>query len=330
MEGIAVFAADGDGGAAFCDAGASVATDGIGVNAYASTSYNVAVGGTDFADSYFHDVAIYWNKTNTATGESARSYVPEVPWNDSCGNPLIASNYGFSITYGASGFCYWDFKTFDAYQTTTAAGGGPSGCALGSPAIPFQVSGGCIGRAKPSWQKTVPGYSDDGVRDLPDVVLFAGDGIWGHYYIYCDSNVEDSDGAPCHSNEVSQWSQAGGTSFAAPIMAGIHALVVQKWGREGNPNPVYYKIASAQFGSKTLASGCNASNGVSSSSNCVFHDVTLGASAVNCEGLVNCYRDVLSTRSSAFDEAYGAHSGWDFASGLGSVNAYNLVMSTEW
>src|SRR5208337_4641896 len=46
-EGISVFVAAGDEGAAACDAGASGATHGIGVSAFASTPYNVAVGGTD-------------------------------------------------------------------------------------------------------------------------------------------------------------------------------------------------------------------------------------------------------------------------------------------
>ena len=53
-EGVSVFVAAGDWGAAVCDAGGSetVATHGIGVNAFASTPYNVAVGGTDFEDTY--------------------------------------------------------------------------------------------------------------------------------------------------------------------------------------------------------------------------------------------------------------------------------------
>jgi hypothetical protein len=33
------------------------------------------------------------------------------------------------------------------------------------------------------------------------------------------------------------------------MMAGIQALVNQKWGiRAGNPNPTYYAIANAEFG----------------------------------------------------------------------------------
>ena len=50
-EGISVFTAAGDEGAASCDAGEPTATHGIGVSAFASTPYDVAVGGTDFGDT---------------------------------------------------------------------------------------------------------------------------------------------------------------------------------------------------------------------------------------------------------------------------------------
>ena len=36
---------------------------------------------------------------------------------------------------------------------------------------------------------------------------------------------------------------------------------------------------------------------------------------------------VLSTSNSSYAPAYPATNGWDFASGLGTVNAYNLVTS---
>jgi hypothetical protein len=35
---------------------------------------------------------------------------------------------------------------------------------------------------------------------------------------------------------------------------------------------------------------------------------------------------VLSTSSGSLSPAYGTTAGWDFATGLGSINAYNLVM----
>ena len=54
-EGVSVFVSAGDGGAALCDSNRTNATHGVGVNALASTPYNVAVGGTDFSDTYSWD-----------------------------------------------------------------------------------------------------------------------------------------------------------------------------------------------------------------------------------------------------------------------------------
>src|SRR5713226_9137156 len=83
-EGVSVFVASGDSGAAGCDNGVAQATHGIGANAFASTPYNVAVGGTDFSDTYSGTNATYWNSSNTPAFGSAISYIPEIPWNDSC------------------------------------------------------------------------------------------------------------------------------------------------------------------------------------------------------------------------------------------------------
>jgi hypothetical protein len=38
----------------------------------------------------------------------------------------------------------------------------------------------------------------------------------------------------------------------------------------------------------------------------------------------------MGTVASAYQPAYGATPGWDFATGIGSVNAYNLVFNTAW
>ena len=64
-EGVSVFVSSGDSGATGCDAGASYATHGIGVSAFASTPYNVAVGGTDFGDTYAGTASNYWNTSNS-------------------------------------------------------------------------------------------------------------------------------------------------------------------------------------------------------------------------------------------------------------------------
>jgi subtilase family serine protease len=324
--GVSVFVSAGDEGAASCDADLTKATHGIAVSGFASTPYNVAVGGTDFGDTYAGTTATYWSSTNTSTYGSALSYINEIPWNDSCASVLIATSSGYSTTYGTSGFCNSSTGKAD-YLTTGGGSGGPSGCATGKASTSGVVSGTCKGYAKPSWQ-TLVGVPSDGVRDMPDVSLFAANGVWGHYYAYCDSDTRD-EGAACTGAPVN-WSGAGGTSFASPILAGIQALVNQKTGaKQGNPNPVYYKLAATEYGSAGSAT-CNSSNGKSVSTSCIFYDVTQGDMDVNCTGTHSCYRPsgtngVLSTSDSSYLKAYGTSTGWDFATGIGSLNAANLV-----
>jgi len=329
-EGVSVFVSAGDEGAAGCDAGAMSATHGIGVSGLASTPYNVAVGGTDFGDTYAGTNSTYWTTANTSTYGSARSYIPEIPWNDSCASVLIASYLGFPTTYGSSGFC--NSRTGEEFLDVVSGSGGPSGCATGAPSTKGVVGGTCKGYHKPTWQSVV-GNPSDGVRDIPDVSLFAANGVWGHYYVFCWSDTRNG-GAPC-TGAPSSWSGAGGTSFSSPIMAGIQALVNQRTGmRQGNPNPVYYSIAAGEYGA-TGSTSCNSTNKSGAAGSCTFYDVTMGDMDVNCTGSHNCYlpsgrNGVLSTSGSSYSKAYGATTGWDFATGIGTVNAQNLVNSPLW
>jgi subtilase family serine protease len=342
LEGVSVFVSSGDEGAASCDADESIAVHGIGVSGLASTPYNVAVGGTDFGDSYLNENSTYWNATNTATYGSAISYMPEIPWNDSCAGALLADYVtGSPIGYGPSGFCNTAFG--ENFLTTASGSGGPSGCAYGNPSISGVVSGSCEGYAKPYWQ-SVLGNPNDHVRDIPDLSLFAANGLWGHYYPICYTDPNFG-GVPCVGTP-DNWPGYGGTSFASPIMAGIQALVNQKHGRQGNPNPTYYGIANAEYGWSGSAA-CNSSNGNAVGPGCVFHDVTMGDMDVNCTATqiqlgkktynasFNCYLDgatngVLSTSNYSYKPAYTSGTGWDFATGIGTVNAYNLVLSPWW
>ena len=324
-EGVSVFVAAGDSGAAGCDNSVAVATQGIAVNAFASTPNNVAVGGTDFSDTYSGTNATYWNSSNTSVFGSALSYVPEIPWNDSCAGQLLSAYEGYNVTYGSSSLCN-DPTIGSLLQTTVAGGGGPSQCATGTPSISGVVSGTCVGWPKPSWQ-SVFGNPNDGVRDTPDVSLFAADGLWSHFYVFCWSDTKNG-GAVCGS-DPSAWSGAGGTSFASPIMAGIQALINQKaGGPQGNPGPVYYQLAAAEYGSSG-SSSCNSNNGNAVGQECIFYDVTMGDMDVDCTG-PNCYLGggsvgVLSTSDTLFAPAFGTTTGWDFATGIGTVNAANLV-----
>ena len=324
MEGVSVFVAAGDEGAASCDSGALAASHGIGVSAYASTLYNVAVGGTDFGDTFAGTTSTYWSSNNSPTYGSALSYIPEIPWNDSCASSLLAEFNGFTTVYGTHGFCNSSAAQQQGLQEVAAGSGGPSGCATGAPSRYGAVSGTCAGYPKPSWQSAA-GNPSDGVRDIPDISLFAADGIWGHYYVTCYSDLRNG-GAPC-TGSPANWAGAGGTSFSSPVLAGIQALINQKHGAQGNPNYVYYKLAA------------KAGTGV-------FHRITQGDIDVNCSGTINCYDatggnrrgpggfghggfgtgdGALSTSSQSDSPAYPASEGWNFATGLGSVDVTKLV-----
>ncbi len=339
-EGISVFVSAGDEGAASCDANLTAATHGVGISGFASTPYNVAVGGTDFSDTFSGTNNKYWGSSNSSVYGSALSYVPETPWNDSCAGGLLVNYLGYPSPYGGNSFCATSIASQDGFLTVAAGSGGPSGCAAGSPFTYGIVGGTCRGYAKPSWQTGVVGIPKDGVRDIPDVSLFAANGLWGHYYVFCWTDTANG-GAPC-IGAPSGWAGAGGTSFSSPILAGIQALINQKQGSsQGNPNYVYYKLAAHEYGAAG-SSTCNSSNGPgANATSCIFHDVTLGDIVVNCAGSANCYGYVgnqrgrmmgtpdgaLSVSGSFFAPAYGAGTGWDFATGIGSVDAYNLVMN---
>ena len=120
-------------------------------------------------------------------------------------------------------------------------------------------------------------------------------------------------------------------------MAGIQALINQRYGRQGNANYVYYAIARHQFRSED-ASECDASkrNGALPAAHCVFHDITRGDTDIPCgqnpDGhFYDCFGasgttiyGELSTSDKKGEPAYRATKGYDFATGLGSIDATNL------
>jgi len=130
-EGITVLIASGDNGSAGCDDPntETSAVKGLAVSGFASTPFNVAVGGTDFDDK--NNSASYWNTTNTTPGQaSAKGYIPETTWNDSCASTTPATCS--TVKSGGSDL--------------VAGSGGPSNCMTSS------SSGVCsAGYPKPSW-----------------------------------------------------------------------------------------------------------------------------------------------------------------------------------
>jgi hypothetical protein len=342
-KGISVFVSAGDESSTSCNANDTYANDGTGVSGFTSTPYNVSVGGTDFSDTLAGTNTTYWNSSNSTNYASAKSYIPEIPWNDSCASQVIATYLGYTTTYGSAGFCNSTLGK-DDFLTTGSGSGGPSNCYTGTPADRGISNGTCAGQPKPSWQ-SVYGNPADGVRDIPDVSLFAASGIWNHYYIVCYSDpARGEGGAPC-TGTPDTWAGFGGTSVSSPIMAGIQTLVNQYVGTtksgngalQGNPDYVYYSLATQEYGTGG-SSTCNSSLGNAAGTNCIFYDVTAGDNNVNCRkngniGTFNCYLDgetngVGSLTTTTYSPTYKSTSGWDFATGIGTVNAYNLA--TNW
>ncbi|HEU5339927.1 Ig-like domain repeat protein, partial [Edaphobacter sp.] len=129
-------------------------------------------------------------------------------------------------------------------------------------------------------------------RDVPDFALNSGalhDG-----YIVCSQSDCTSGFTAGGVIDV-----FGGTSAAAPTFAGMLALTEQKQGgvRLGNIGPKLYGLA-------------NVAN--------VFHDIASGNNKVYCiQGTSNC--------SNGGPIGFSAGAGYDQATGLGSVDAANMV-----
>jgi subtilase family serine protease len=342
-EGVSIFVSSGDEDAMSTDNG-NVAKHGIGISGFTSTPYNVSVGGLDFGYTALGvDPSVYWSATNSSTFSSALSYIQEIPWDGSCASSLLSHYYGATTP---AVFCNSSEVTdttnpLNYFLNAFGGSGGPSGCALGIPAVAGVVGGSCVGYPKPKWQSGLIGNPDDGVRDIPDVSLFASNGIFDAYYVVCWSNPDTNPivggGYTC-TGAPSTWAGFGGTSVSSPIMAAIQALVDQKTkSRWGNPNTVYYALAKSEYGRKGSAA-CNSATVAKTGNNCVFYDVTQGDIVGACKKLhgtaYNCFLKkgdtygISSESDSGSDPAYVTNVGWDFPSGIGSVNAYNLVM--EW
>jgi uncharacterized protein (TIGR03437 family) len=152
--------------------------------------------------------------------------------------------------------------------------------------------GASIYFSKPAWQ-TGAGVPSDGARDVPDVALSASADHDGYLVISGGSSA----------------SVYGGTSVAAPLFAGIATLLNQylvQHGAQaaaglGNMNPKLYSLAQ--------------------SSPSAFHDITSGNNVVTAA----CPRRGCLTPATPV--GFNAGVGYDQATGLGSVDVFNLLTS---
>jgi len=374
-EGISVFVSTGDSGSNPSFNGGiingSYGNTALDANSFATSPNDTAVGGTDLADIIEGTTSQYFAATPSAVGGSALSYVPEIPWNQSCGNGVAATAMGYSspidfcnavVNYyknppaTATNLQYYYMDFF----TSEAGSGGPSS----------------VDR-KPVWQRQVYNAAPDQSRDLPDVALFAGSFGNDTYVAVCSSyyacTPDFSPGTPAQE-DPSGVGLSGGTSLASPMFAGVQALIDQGLTKnglsadQGNAAPTLYALAAAEYGSPSAPNSaslatCNANNGATGTSNCVFHNVTSGSNSTGCYSITgtgnyaqftittpNCFyyndtyyeadaddtltesfglttSDAAPTSYSPSNKAYGAQPGWSFATGLGSVNATNLLIA---
>lgn len=157
--------------------------------------------------------------------------------------------------------------------------------------------------ARPSWQTGVTGIPSGSYRLVPDISLDSSPDNAGYLYCSSDSATEIT-GSCSHGfrdTNDDYLTVAGGTSFAAPIFAGMLAIINQKLDSSGQGviNSTLYTMAA---NSTTYASA--------------FHDITSGSNECTA-GSSYC--------SSAGASEYPATTGYDEASGLGSVDFYNLL-----
>jgi len=304
-QGISVTVSTGDSGSAGCDSSsATSATQGFGINAFASTPWTIAVGGTDY-DTLATSLGSYVSSGQGSAPyyRTANKYIPENPWNDSTDN---------NTTYSAN-----IADTSQGATNIVAAGGGKS-----------------IYYSKPSFQSSVT--PSDGARDIPDVSFLAANGFYNAAWALCgDSQAYGETGSPtvdCQNNSGvfvsgTTINGVGGTSAAAPAFAGMLALVAQAHGsasdnyRLGQADYILYQLAKSKYST-------------------VFHDVTTGNNSVVCTaGSTNCGSNHFLTgynAGTAYDYASGLGSvdvsalvsNWTNASLTGTTTSLEINNST--
>jgi hypothetical protein len=217
-------------------------------------------------------------------------------------SPFVTSAGGTMFNDTSNPSAYWNSGTGSAgsakgyipelpWNETSSPTGLDTGGAGGGGASGFF--------SKPAWQVGL-GVPNDSSRDTPDVSLNAAALHEGYVVCSqgsCTNGFLGTNGQP---------NSFGGTSFVAPTLAGILAIVEQHLGTTGglgNIGPILYG----------LAGGPTAST--------IFHDINTGNNSVACsQGTPNC------PNGGAI--GYNAGTGYDQATGLGSLDVN--MLTTNW
>jgi hypothetical protein len=234
-QGQTVVLASGDSGAADCDdTGVTSATQGLAVDYPGSSVYVTAAGGSEFmgdgtAQTPQTGAGTYWSANGSGNVSndmitSAKSYIPEMGWNDTT----------FALTQPGG---------------TLSAGGGGVSALWAKPSWQTGVPG-----IPADGKRDVPDISLNSSPDHDPYLYCTQIKIQpnGDFASSCQAtSFRLSNGNNTDNNNLTA---AGGTSFAAPAFAGLLAIMEQKFGTGGgfgNINPVLYQLAanSTTYGS---------------------------------------------------------------------------------
>jgi hypothetical protein len=199
----------------------------------------------------------------------------------------------------------WNTAVGVAAFADAASGAGASALAGWSPRnseYPAYAGGGGESAlySVPVWQPIPANRAADVTaryaRLLPDIALpTALNSTTNRGLVFCMGGATTSDGLVA-CNAV----RAGGSAAAAALFAGVAAIIAEKNGAQGNLAPTLYEVSRR--------SG-------------VFEDVQQGNARLNCiAGSPSCNASGLI--------GFDATTGYDLATGLGSINAQKLV--NEW
>ncbi len=184
----------------------------------------------------------------------------------------------------------------------------------------LSASGGGVSTfySLPSWQSSLAPSGVTG-RMIPDISFSASPD--SNAYLYCSYDLVIAYGTT-YGTECAQgfWTSKGyipaigGTSAGTPSFAGMLTLLIQKYGPQGNINPMLYNMAA------------NQSNYTAGLSGAVFHEI--GASNTNqlCSYGVSTDTGCPSSGSFGYSVAT-SFPYYNMATGLGSVDGYQLFQA---
>ncbi len=229
-------------------------------------------------------------------------YVTGMGGTEFTGDAGACASNNNQCTNGAPDTQYWKGSSSPSETSASALSYIPEIVWNDSDLTSIAAGGGGVSTlfTKPSWQ-TGTGVPSDGQRDVPDISLSSSPNHDGYLICSQGSCVNGYRQGTCsiYTDPGCNLDVIGGTSAPSPIFAGVVALLNQKLGmRLGNVNPTLYSLA---------ASSPNA-----------FHDITTGDNKVPCQtGTKDC--------ASGGTIGYSAGTGYDLASGLGSIDVGALA-----